>query len=156
MTYGDTSGAFPHTSSRGAKYIYITYDHDANAILSHTLKSHHVHEIVQAWTTMYAQLTKRGHALSNFILNNECSNRLRKSMLKKDITFQLIPPDAHRRNAVELAIRTFKRICLQVLIGTRKHYIEDCPVTQRSWIYIDISTNVDCVSVQDLVVLYSA
>ena len=36
-------------SSRGAKYLFILYDYDANAILAHVLKSKQVHEKKQAW-----------------------------------------------------------------------------------------------------------
>ena len=32
MIYGDLTGVFPYTSSRGYKYIYLMYDFDFNAI----------------------------------------------------------------------------------------------------------------------------
>ena len=46
----------------------------------------------------------------NFILDNESSVDFRKALQKKGIKFQLVPPAAHRRNAAERAIRTFKNI----------------------------------------------
>ena len=39
MAYGDLTGSFLYTLSRGVKYLFIMYDYDANAILVHTLKS---------------------------------------------------------------------------------------------------------------------
>ena len=41
-------------------------------------------------------------------MDNECSDSMKKSFHKYEITFQLVPPNMHRRNAAERAIRTFK------------------------------------------------
>ena len=61
MTYGDMTGAFPYTSTRGNKYIYLMYDYDSNAILVHPLKSRQAHEIHDAWQTLTNRLEKHGH-----------------------------------------------------------------------------------------------
>ena len=53
MTYGDLTGAFPFTSTRGNKYIYVMYNYDANAILIHPMKSRQAAEITAAWTTLH-------------------------------------------------------------------------------------------------------
>ena len=45
MAYGDLTGSFPYTSSRGAKYLFIMYDYDSNTILIQPLKSKQAHEI---------------------------------------------------------------------------------------------------------------
>ena len=37
--YSDQTGRFPHTSSRGHKYIMVMYDHDSNAIVFEALKT---------------------------------------------------------------------------------------------------------------------
>ena len=36
---------------------------------------------------------------------------------KWGVTYQLVPPDMHRRNAAERAIRTFKAYFLTILVG---------------------------------------
>ena len=126
MAYGDITGAFPYTSSRGSKYIYVMYDYDANAILTYPLKSRQAHEITSAWKTLHAQMTRHGHNISNFILDNECSGELRKALAKNSINFQLVPPDAHRRNAAERAIRTFKNHFLSTLATCHS----DFPITE--------------------------
>ena len=36
--YGDLPGKFPYTSSRGARYFWVVYHYDSNAILVKTLK----------------------------------------------------------------------------------------------------------------------
>ena len=126
MAYGDITGAFPYTSSRGSKYIYVMYDFDANTILTYPLKSRQAHEIVQAWTTLHDQMTRHGHSISNFILDNEFSMELKKALTKKSIHFQLVPPDAHRRNAAEHAIRTFKNHFLSTLATCNSEF----PITE--------------------------
>ena len=82
MAYGDLTGSFPYMSSRGAKYVFIMYDYDANAILAHVLKSKQAHEIKQAWLASTKRLTKHGHILKHFILDNECSNGLKHAIQK--------------------------------------------------------------------------
>ena len=41
-------------------------------------------------------------------MDNECSTAFKNALREKNITFELVPPDQHRRNAVERAIRNFK------------------------------------------------
>ena len=58
MSYGDLTGAFPYTSSRGNKYLYVMYDHDSNGILVAPLKNGNANTIVEAWKFLYDKLTK--------------------------------------------------------------------------------------------------
>ena len=53
MTYEEITRTFSCTSSCGAKYINIIYDHHANAFIVHTLKSRQAQEIVNTWTNLY-------------------------------------------------------------------------------------------------------
>ena len=108
LSYGDITGSFPFTSSRGNKYLYIMYDYDSNAILVHPLKSRQAAEITNAWTILHNRLTQHGHSVTTFILDNEFSHDLRQALKKNKVSFQLVPPNVHRRNAAERAIRTFK------------------------------------------------
>ena len=71
-------------------------------------------------------MTRHGHPISHFILENECSLDLRKALMKKSIKFQIVPPDAHRGNAAERAIRTFKNHFLSTLATCHK----DFPITE--------------------------
>ena len=108
LSYGDLIGSFPFTSSRGNKYLYILYNYDSNAILVHPLKTRQASEIAKVWQCLYDKLTKHGNEIKNFILDNEFSHDLRLALKKNKISFQLVPPNVHRRNAAERAIRTFK------------------------------------------------
>ena len=43
------------------------------------------------------------------ILNNECNKEYQATMQqKRNVTYQLVPPDLHRRNAAERVTKTFK------------------------------------------------
>ena len=83
MTYGDIMEAFLYTFRRDIKYIYVLYDYDANVIITDTLNSLQVHKILKAWKTLYEQMTWHGHEMTNFILDNEYSNELKKVLQKR-------------------------------------------------------------------------
>ena len=52
------------------------------------------------------------------ILDNECSKEFQATIQNKwKVQFQLVPPDMHRRNAAERAIRTFKAHFIVILAG---------------------------------------
>ena len=113
--YHDLTGRFPHTSSRGNQYLLVVYDYDSNAILHNPLKNKTAAEITRGWTDIHARLTLRSNAPNMYILDNEASNDLKKALKKYDLTYQLVPPHIHRRNAAERAIRTFKNHLLAIL-----------------------------------------
>ena len=43
-----------------------------------------------------------------YILDNECSQDLQRAIESHKLQYQLVPPNQHRVNAAERAIRTFK------------------------------------------------
>jgi hypothetical protein len=106
--YSDQTGRFPTTSSRGNKYVMIVYDYDSNAILSETLTSRTEAELLRAYTKIHTYLCDRGLKPQLQRLDNEAPGKLRKFMTDHDVAFQLVPPHAHRRNAAEKAIATWK------------------------------------------------
>jgi hypothetical protein len=107
-SYSDQTGKFPIQSSRGHNYVMILYDYDSNAILSIPLKTRQASELTQAWTTLHTKLQHNGYAPTLHILDNECSDDLKKAFRKYDVDFQRVPPHSHRRNAAEQAIQTWK------------------------------------------------
>ena len=64
------------------------------------------------------KLTDRGHHVDIQILDNEVSDESNKT-IKNDwgATYQLVPPNVHRRNISERAIITFKSHFLAILTG---------------------------------------
>ena len=75
---------------------------------------------------LFLKLTKYGHATKLFILDNECSNDLKLTILNTNFTFELVSPHQHRKNAAERAIRTAKNYLLARLAT----YDPDFPITE--------------------------
>jgi hypothetical protein len=103
-SYSDQTGRFLTQSSRGCQYIFILYEYDSNAILSKPLKTRQAMDITTAWTELHLKLRDNGFAPTLHILNNECSHLMQRAFTKHSVTFQLVPPHVHRRNAAEHAI----------------------------------------------------
>ena len=64
------------------------------------------------------RLKTRGHVIDHQVLDNEASKEYRRHVT--DIwaaTYQLVPPNVHRRNIAERAICTFKAHFLSILSG---------------------------------------
>ncbi len=106
--HSDQTGRFPITSSRGSKYIMVVYDYDSNAILTEPLTSRTETELLRAYSKLHDYLTARGLKPALQRLDNEAPGRLQSYMRAKSVTFQLVPPHNHRRNAAEKAIGTWK------------------------------------------------
>ena len=52
------------------------------------------------------------------ILDNKCSKEYKATMKQKwNVTYQLVPPDIHIRNAAERFIRTVKAHLLEIIAG---------------------------------------
>ena len=107
-SYSDQTGKFPVQSLRGYLYVMVLYDYDSNAILSKPLKTRRASELTSAWTALHRQLQTNGYAPTLHILDNECSDDLKKAFAKYKMDFQRVPPHVHRRNAAERAIQTWK------------------------------------------------
>ena len=61
-------------------------------------------------------LADRGHHVEVKILDNEVSAEFKKKIVKDwGASYQLVPPNVHRRNIAEKAIRTFKAYFMAIL-----------------------------------------
>jgi hypothetical protein len=84
------------------------HDHDSNSILHCALKNKQAAEIQRGWLHTHEKLAKGGNQPKMYILDNEASSELKRALTKYNLTYQLVPPHLHRRNAAERAIRTYK------------------------------------------------
>jgi hypothetical protein len=107
-SYSDQTGKFPVQSSRGHNYVMILYEYDSNAILSKPIQNRTAGELTKAWTALHCKLQDNGYAPEIHILDNECSDELKKAFKKYNVDFQRVPPHVHRRNSAERAIQTWK------------------------------------------------
>lgn len=113
----DFCGRYPHTSSRGMKYIFVLYDYDSNAILAEPTKSRTGPDMVAAYDKCYEQLRNAGITPVLQYLDNEVSASLIASIKAKDLNYQLASPNDHRLNPAERAVQTFKNHFIAILAG---------------------------------------
>ena len=105
IAYSDLIGRFLHKSSRGNQYLLLLYDYDSNGILVEPLKTRQAGEITTAWEKLHTKFNNNVHVTKHYILDNECS--LDSKAAFKKVSYELTPPNMHRRNSAEKSIRTF-------------------------------------------------
>ena len=113
----DQTGKFPITSSRGSKYIMVMCEIDGNAILTATMKNRTEGEMIKAYLSLIQRLKNAGIKPKHQILDNEASEEYKRIIKENGMTYQLVPPDMHRRNMAEKAIQTFKDHFVAILSG---------------------------------------
>jgi hypothetical protein len=85
-------------------YIIILYDYASNAILAQSIKDRTAPELLKVFQVMEHELVDRGLKPRLMKLDNDASKLLKTYLHQQNITFQLVPPYSHRRNASERAI----------------------------------------------------
>ena len=92
---------------------------DSNDILMETIKNRTDEELTRAHRAMMLRLKHAGIVPQKHILDNEVSTAM-KTIIRYEykMKMELMPPDCHRLNAAEVAIRNFKAHFLSVLAGT--------------------------------------
>ena len=113
----DQTGKFPITSSRGSKYIMVMCEIDGNAILIATMKNRTEGEMIKAYLSLIQRLKNAKIKPKHQILDNEALEEYKRIIKENGMTYQLVPPDMHRRNMAEKAIQTFKDHFVAILSG---------------------------------------
>ena len=86
----------------------MCYDYDRNTILVEALPSKSGTCINKGVQKILDTLTTDIHKPKLHIIDNEACGILNKTLLKQKISYQLVPPHIHLRNAAEISIHTFK------------------------------------------------
>ena len=127
-------GRFPVRSHSGNNFIMLAYHVDTNVILVEQFSSRNDHHRLAAVNSIMANLANRGQDVNLQILDNECIAAYKLQIEEKWVAkFQLVPPDVHRRNISERAIRTFKAHFLYILAGVSDafpNFLWDCLLPQ--------------------------
>jgi hypothetical protein len=116
IIYTDQTGKFPHTSSRGYKYIWYYYI-DGSTILMEPMKSREEKEMIRAHDVLINRLKKQGFTPIKQILDNEISTAYKKAIKAHGLSVERVPKEAHRRNAAEKAIQIAKCNIKSVIAG---------------------------------------
>ncbi len=120
--YTNQPGQFPKKSSRGNQYIMVLAEVDSNAILVEPMKSRTAGEMVRAYQVLIDHLNSAGIFPKLHILDNECSDDMKKTIKSNKMDFQFVPPHDHCRNLAEKAIQTFKDHFVAILCGVDKSF----------------------------------
>jgi hypothetical protein len=116
--FTDDTGRFPVRARSGNQYVMIAFHADGNLILQQAFKTKSDRHRIAAYNSIMTRLAARGLSVDLQILDNEASAAYKDAItFKWNATFQLVPPDMHRRNRAERAIRTFKDHFLAILAG---------------------------------------
>jgi hypothetical protein len=86
----------------------IAYDYDSNAILMRPIKNRTAEALTAAIQDVHNTLAKGGCQPKFHRMDNECPQQVKDYLTKRDVQYQLAPPDDHRSNAAERAIQTAK------------------------------------------------
>eukprot|EP00804_Cyclotella_cryptica_P003248 CCRYP_010484-RA/>CCRYP_010484-RA protein AED:0.06 eAED:0.05 QI:0/0/0/1/0/0.5/2/0/413 len=97
---------FPHVSSRGYRYQMILYHTDSNSIWVEATKNRTEGELILARTRALSRMRACGLSPKRQVLDNEASAAYKQAILDSGMTYQLVPPDDHRRN---VAKKPYKR-----------------------------------------------
>ena len=96
----------------------IAFHADGNLILQQAFKTKSDRHRIAAYNSIMTRLAARGLSVDLQILDNEASSAYKEAItFKWNATFQLVPPDMHRRDWAERAICTFKVHFLAILAG---------------------------------------
>ena len=120
--YSDQTGMFPHISSRGNKYQMILYHFNSNSIWVEATKNRSEGEMILARTRALQRMKVCGLAPTRQVLDNEASTAYKQAIRDSGMTYQLVPPDDHRRNLAEKAIQTWKDHFIAALSGTAEKF----------------------------------
>ena len=106
MTYSDLLGCYSIKLARRNQYILICYYYDINAILAEVLPSRSGACINKGVQKLLDTLTTSEHNPNLHIIDNEACGILKKTLLKRNISYHLVPLHIHIGNDSERAIHT--------------------------------------------------
>ena len=114
-TYSDITGKFITQSSQGNNYILVVYDYDSNFIFAEPMPNRNADTILRTFRAIHATIVASGAIPQIHITDNEAAQPLIQFLRQQNIEHQLVPPNNHRANAAERAIRTFKNHFIAIL-----------------------------------------
>ncbi len=111
------TGAFPHTSQCGNRYIMVAVHLNANYIFAKPMKNRTEGEMIRVYQKIVNRMKAAGLGLRKQVLKNKCSAVMKACIKENGMDHKLVPPGQHRRNQAEQAIQTFKAHFISILAG---------------------------------------
>ncbi len=88
----DQTGAFPHTSIQGNRYIMVGIHLDANYIFVEPMKTKTEREMMRAYQRIVDRMKRAGLGLQEHKLDNEASNAFKECITRNGMKYKLVPP----------------------------------------------------------------
>jgi len=120
--YTDQAGKFPSVSSQGNRYQMILTHIDTNSIWVEATKNKTEGEMILARRRALLRMKACGIVPKHQVMDNKCSAAYKQEINETGMTYQLVPPNNHRRNIAEKAIQTWKNHFISVLSGTDEKF----------------------------------
>jgi hypothetical protein len=121
--YTDNTSRFPVRARSGNQYVMIAYHANGNLILQQEFQTKSDRHRIAAYTAIMTRLAAQGLSVDLQILDNEASSAYKQAItFTWKAKFQLVPPDMHRQNRAERAIRTFKDHFIAILAGVNSTF----------------------------------
>ena len=120
---GDATGRFSPPSRLGHEYLLVTVFHGyifAVPMINRSSKSY-----VKAYTTVITFFSTCGHPFTHLSLDNEKSADLTALFKTHKLSIQYVPPQQHRANPAERAIRTYKNHFIAILSAVHPSFPAD-------------------------------
>ena len=97
---------------------------DSSAILVEPIKNCSDSELTRAYSSLITRLHHAGIVPRKHILNNEVATAMKALITDTyKMSYELVSPGCHRRNAAEVAIRNFKAHFLSILAGIADNFL---------------------------------
>ena len=101
ISSSDQTGAFPHMSARGNRYIMVMEDSDAGPILAVAIKSRRKEHLLEGFIEMHDTLKKAGINPVLHRIDNEFSKELIEETESRGLKYQIAPRGNHQTIAVK-------------------------------------------------------
>ena len=122
ILYTYDTGWFPIRDRIVNQYVMVAY-HSSNVILFEPFPSRKDKNRLADYNSIMQRLKEKDLLVDLHILGNECSKEYQEIIRNRwKVQFQIFPPDMHRRNAAEQAIRTFIAHFLAILDGVAPYF----------------------------------
>ena len=95
--------------------MMVLINMDSSYISMEPMKTRHASQLVKTYQKMIDRLKACGINPEKQVLDKECSAEFKKAIRDNQMTYELVPPDDHRRNIAERAIQTAKSHVISVL-----------------------------------------
>ncbi len=122
QSFHDFPGAFPLASHSGKKNMLVCYNEDSNYIHIEVLTDRSGPSYVDAYSKAFDFFVKAGFTPRFEKMDNEAPRALVNWCQTHQVNVQLAPPNIHRTNKAERAIRTFKNHFIAGLSTTSKDF----------------------------------